>query len=331
MSSPEISKCVELLKFIKENLKNSRKVATLNKVTDPALVEPALTYEDLVSRLESNGEIWAMVESFIPAFEENFNKSESQPPKTSLGVNSENYNKLMKKYDSAKRGLFCESNKLGEVLLNKNLEDGQEQLENGLLYFMKETIEELKQISKEAQFNEDRNIGRFYNIIKKEDEGNCKLIVLRDPLGDFKFAEKRELELEKFYEDKILNNREKEEKRIEEAKLAKNEPKKKKQFNEDSEILKTISKMKLDKAKDVESTTKQAEDMNQAIQFFVQGPGNERDNRDGLLGKREELGGDGAKTKKSGAHISHKHLIFFLENELRYKKSKHLLTAYMKQ
>lgn len=332
MNTNEMSKCIDLVKYLKENIKNTRKTAALTRLADATLTEPDLTYQMFIDKLQANSEVWMLVESLVPAFEEAQANAEETPQQpTNSVVNIENFNKLLKKYDSAKRGLFCDSNKLAEVLLSKGLEEGQEQLETGLLYFLKETIEELKQVSREAQFNEDRNIGRFYNTIKKDDEGNCKLLVLRDPLGDYKFTEKRELELEKFYEDKILNNREKEERRIEEAKLTKNEPKKKKQFNEDSEILKTISKMKLDKAKDVESTTKQAEDMNQAIQFFVQGPGNEKDNRDGLLGKRDEIGADGLKIKKNGVHVSHKHLIFYLENNLRYKKSRHLLSAYMKQ
>ena len=327
-----MTKCMELIRHLKESIKNTRKIGLLNRIADTALTEPDMTYLAFKDQLKTNSDIWGVIESLIPAFEESQLKiEEPNAPITNLGVNIESFNKLLKKYDSAKKGLFCDSSKLGEVLLSKGLEDGQEQLENGLLYFMKETIEELKQVSKEAQFNEDRNIGRFYNPVKKDEEGNCKLLVLRDPLGDYKFAEKRELELEKFYEDKILNNREKEEKRIEEAKLTKNEPKKKKLFNEDSEILKMISKMKLEKAKDADSLTKQAEDINQAIQFFVQGPGTEKETREGLLGKREEMGADGNRVKRSGVHISHKHLTFYLESNLRYKKSRHLLTAYMKQ
>ena len=40
------------------------------------------------------------------------------------------------------------------------------------------------------------------------------MVTIIDPLGDYRFAEKRELEMEKFYEDKIQNNREKEDKKI---------------------------------------------------------------------------------------------------------------------
>ena len=40
------------------------------------------------------------------------------------------------------------------------------------------------------------------------------MVTIIDPLGDYRFAEKRELEMEKFYEDKIQNNREKENKKI---------------------------------------------------------------------------------------------------------------------
>lgn len=40
------------------------------------------------------------------------------------------------------------------------------------------------------------------------------MVTITDPLGDYRFAEKRELEMEKFYEDKIQNNREKEDKKI---------------------------------------------------------------------------------------------------------------------
>ena len=332
MNTLEMSKCIDLVKHLKENIKNTRKVGALNKISDAALTEPELTYKGFKEKLAANADLWAMAEPLVLAFEKSQAKPEESPlPMTNLGLNLDSYNKILRKYDSSKRGLFCDSGKLGEVLASKGLDEGLEQLETGLLYFLKDTIDELKQISREAQFNEDRNIGRFYNTVKKDEEGNCKLVVLRDPLGDYKFAEKRELELEKFYEDKILNNREKEEKRLEEAKLAKNEPKKKKQFNEDSEILKMISKMKLEKAKDVDTSTRQAEDMNQAIQFFVQGTGAEKDAKEGLLGKRDDIDAEGGRGKTAGAHISHKHLIFYLENNLRYKKSRHLLTAYMKQ
>ena len=48
---------------------------------------------------------------------------------------------------------------------------------------------------------------------------NSSLVTIVDPLGNYKYAEKRELEMEKFYEDKIQNNREREDKRIEEENL----------------------------------------------------------------------------------------------------------------
>ena len=37
-------------------------------------------------------------------------------------------------------------------------------------------------------------------------KNNYDLVVVKDPLGDYKFAEKREIELEKFYEQKIFDN-----------------------------------------------------------------------------------------------------------------------------
>ena len=90
--------------------------------------------------------------------------------------------------------------------------------------------------SKEAQNNDEHNAYTFYKLADKDptlEDTSHNLVTVNDSLADYKFAEKRELEIEKFYEDKIQNNREKEAKAEElRATLGADDKKKKLQYNE---------------------------------------------------------------------------------------------------
>lgn len=235
-------------------------------------------------------------------------------------------------YQTIDRNKICRITEIEKYLDAKGINIDSDSLQTGLLYFMKKSIESLKRISHESQFNEERNINRYYTQVKKDqvEKGNAQLVVTKDPLSDFKFSEKREDELQKLYDDIINHNREEEEaKRMEESKT-KSEGKTKKQFSEDTEIFKMIFKMKQDKAKDNETTDKLNEDQNMAVAFFINGKNEAKEKNDTFLAKRSEM--DNTLHRDSNrTYISHKHLICYLEENRRYKRSKYLMKAYMQR
>lgn len=84
----------------------------------------------------------------------------------------------------------------------------------------------------------------------------------------------------------------------------------------------------MERQKDNDSNGKTTEDQNQCIRMFAEST---RDNRAGgemnYLGKR-----DSSHQEVAGLSIQNmtmKHLIFFLENDARFRKSKYLFKAYM--
>lgn len=111
-----------------------------------------------------------------------------------------------------------------------------EDLETGFIAYMDKMIQDLITISKEAQNNDEHNAHTFYKMVDKDptvEETKNNVVTVNDALADYKFAERRELEIEKFYEDKIQNNREKEAKAEEmKAAMGTEDKKKKSQFNE---------------------------------------------------------------------------------------------------
>ena len=248
-------------------------------------------------------------------------------------------NNMMNKFQYIQReeeddGIFKRENL--KVLFNKfgtnNLE---EDLETGLIYYMRNIVKKLRKISKESQCNEENHQLKYYTILEKDEDAeksNANLIIIKDPLGDYKFAEKRDLEMEKFYENKIQKNREKEiTKEEEEVKMRIDEieKKKKKKINVDSEIFKMLSKMKLEKIKDLDNTTKFNEDQNKSIFNLIKGQNPQKINLPDF--KKKDDYSSLKKKNSESAHISHKHLIHFLENDLNFRKSKYLLEAYMKK
>ena len=87
-----------------------------------------------------------------------------------------------------------------------NSEDSIEDLETGLIHYLRNVITDLRKISRQNQTNEESIKRRFCSVLEKEAEekrNNATFVTIQDPLGDYRFAEKRELELEKFYENKI--------------------------------------------------------------------------------------------------------------------------------
>ena len=79
--------------------------------------------------------------------------------------------------------------------------------------------------------------------------------------------------------------------------------------------------------KDNENSAKNTEDQNQCIELFVKGRDTLQKNDISLLGKRESINMEA--NDSTVYNLSMKHLIFFLENNPRFKKSKYLFKAYM--
>ena len=52
--------------------------------------------------------------------------------------------------------------------------------------------------------------------LKNQKEPNSDLILSKDPLADYKYSDKRTLETNNFYDQKVQKNREREEKILEE-------------------------------------------------------------------------------------------------------------------
>ena len=84
----------------------------------------------------------------------------------------------------------------------------------------------------------------------------------------------------------------------------------------------------MERQKDNDSSGKNTEGQNQCIRMFAE---NNRENRAGgdmvFLGKRESSNMD--LKGLSIQNLTMKHLIFFLENDARFRKSKYLFKAYM--
>ena len=88
-------------------------------------------------------------------------------------------------------------------------------------------------------------------------------------------------------------------------------------------------KNKLDRMKDNENSLKNTEEQNQQIKYFIEGSSNQPKTDLTMLGKRQSMNYD--RKDSSMMSLNKKHLIFFLENHPRYRKSKILLKALLKK
>lgn len=202
----------------------------------------------------------------------------------------------------------------------------------GLNAYLFRLVDELRKVALQGQGLGERE-NRYYTLLEKNDEGrNASLVTLGDPFSDFKLAEKREIELEKYYENKMLNNRSKEEQALEKEKEDRPDPppddkRKKNEFNEDHEVLKTLSKIKMEKSKETNSLEKQGQEQNKTIEMFLKNTESQAAEGE-VLAKRERMGGSAPASATRGLYVENKHLIHFLENDRYFRKSKFLLKAY---
>ena len=81
-------------------------------------------------------------------------------------------------------------------------------LEVGLLLYMKEVIGKLVRISEETKLCDEHSYKHTESDTRQNSIG---LVLVNDIIDKFKNAEKRELKIQEFYDNKIKNNREKEE------------------------------------------------------------------------------------------------------------------------
>jgi hypothetical protein len=86
-------------------------------------------------------------------------------------------------------------------------------------------------------------------------------------------------------------------------------------------------KNKMERMKDNDTSGKNTEDQNQCIRMFAEGRENRNRGELNFLGKRESSNMD--LNDLSIKNLTMKHLIFFLENDAKYRKSKYLFKAYM--
>ncbi len=102
---------------------------------------------------------------------------------------------------------LIKKDKLYSILAQSGLRGVTDELQTGLIYYMGSVIKDLRKICEQSQCNEESYKDRFFRMIDKEkleeNKRQANLVIIKDPLGDFKYAEKRELEIEKFYDDKI--------------------------------------------------------------------------------------------------------------------------------
>ena len=86
-------------------------------------------------------------------------------------------------------------------------------------------------------------------------------------------------------------------------------------------------KNKSERMKENENSQKNTEDQNQCIKLFVEGRDSRPKNDLTILGKRESSTAE--ITDPAVFNLSMKHLIFFLEQDPRFRRSKLLFKAYM--
>lgn len=111
-----------------------------------------------------------------------------------------------------------------------------------------------------------------------------------------------------------------------------NLPMKRKKQNEDdfNEIFKVLYKTRQEKMKDNDSTQKNTEDQNRCIELFAKGvkeKNNELNNTKQMLNKRENSNVN-MKGEPYSMNLTMKHLIFYMENNEKWNKSKLLCRAY---
>lgn len=125
-------------------------------------------------------------------------------------------------------------------------------------------------INQLLEINETREKGLTCQELIKTGEKD-QLVLLQDPLADYRIAEKREFQLQTFYETKIANYKEKELREEQDQKVYENKPQNstKKVLSEDQLIFKMISKLYQDNYKE-QTEVKYQESKNQAVQYFLE-------------------------------------------------------------
>lgn len=209
----------------------------------------------------------------------------------------------------------------------------------GLNAYIFEIISALRRIARESQPVLERE-NSYYTFVARqgETEGNASLATVNDPFPEFRFAEKREIELETYYENKIANNRVREEQAREKERQLRERSReageegqevKKPEFNEDQEILKVLSRLKAERAKESGSAARSGQDQNEYIRYFMEGRTDSGVAEGDMLQRRETLENSGGESREV-VFIRHKHLLHFLENDPYFRKSASLFKQYIK-
>jgi hypothetical protein len=248
-----------LYAFLQEQLTSE---SLLQQVTDYFeqnvfnAVERDISYSRITIELGDTAELAELIQQFtlLLSSEANQERGEGLMKLTNIEMSSRetpDWTREIKSLNNLSEGLaggkgveadesvqFFHYQKIESMMLKPNqihpkiLED----LETGFITYMDRMIQDLITISKEAQNNDEHNAHTFYKLVDKDptvEETRNNVVTVNDPFSDYKFAEKRENEMEKFYEDKIQNNREKEAKAEEmKAAMGAEDKKKKSQFNE---------------------------------------------------------------------------------------------------
>lgn len=210
------------------------------------------------------------------------------------------------------------------------------ELEYGLLLYMSELMDGLISVSKDPR--------SFDDVIlpvsdKRSGNSDMSLALVTDVVDRFANTYARERKLQDFYDAKIKGNRERDEAANREKSLQATivgqpkEPEKPKPkgFNEDHEIMSILSKMKQLKVKENEKVQATGNSANEAIEKLMDEDNNKKKKKlDGLLERRAEMDFRN-QIKSEVVTVARKHLLFFLQNDPYFRKSKFLLQAYLKQ
>lgn len=210
------------------------------------------------------------------------------------------------------------------------------ELEYGLLLYMSELMDGLISVSKGPRSLDDVTMPVTE---KRGGTPEMSLVLVTDVVDRFANASARERKLQDFYDTKIKGNRERDEAANREKSLQATitgQPKepekpKSKAFNEDHEIMSILSKMKQLKVKENEKVQATGNSANEAIEKLMDEDNKKKKKKlDGLLERRAEMDFR-SQVKSEIVTVARKHLLFFLQNDPYFRKSKFLLQAYLKQ
>jgi hypothetical protein len=162
------------------------------------------------------------------------------------------------------------------------------------------------------------------------------LVTVSNLVDRLKNTEKRELKLQDFYDNKFKNSRDREDaaakERAANSSVINQTPDKPKpkEFNEETEILNVLSKIRQQKVKENEKDDRGNDNANAIVDSFINDYRTTPRRDDGLLGKRVEMDAKGPVLRENVA-VTRKHLLFFLQNDPHFRKSRFLLQAFLKQ